>query len=112
VLAVCAGACVSLAVVGLLSTRTAGRAELASDSALVSKLAADLVQPGGPSALLKHVKASHALKQQLAAAEDAVQTAVEEGEGKDKIKELEAKAATAKKKLEDAQAEADQANQR
>ena len=33
VLAVCAGACVSLAVVGLLSTRTAGRAELASDSA-------------------------------------------------------------------------------
>ena len=109
VLAVCAGACVSLAVVGLLSTRTAGRAELASDSAIVSKLAADLVQPGGPSALLKHVKASHALKQQLAAAEGAVQTAVEEGEGKDKIKELEAKAATAKKKLEDAQAEADHA---
>jgi len=110
---VCAGAC--LAAVGLLSARSgpgAGPGELlsgASRAAQVSRLAAGLVQPGGPSALLQHIEASRAMKQALAEAEGAVKQAVEQGEGKDKVKELQTKAADAKRKLEDAQAAADKA---
>jgi len=107
VLAAVALACVALVAVAHLSTATA-RTEL-SEGAVVSQLAAVLAAPGGSATLLKHEKTAHSLKQQLSAAEGQVKEAVEAGESLDEVKILRAKAAEAKKKLQKAQAEAENA---
>mmetsp|Transcript_72680 Transcript_72680/g.106536 ORF Transcript_72680/g.106536 Transcript_72680/m.106536 type:complete len:937 (+) Transcript_72680:60-2870(+) len=104
-----AGAAVALVAVAHVSfIMGANRTELA-DSTVVSRLASALAAPGGSRGLLKSEKAAHALKQLLRAAEGQVKQAVEDGESKNTIKSLQAKAAEAKDKLQAAQKESENA---
>ena len=105
-----------LACVALLAAVAPGAGSAAAHAlaqrggrSLTSALASELAAPGGSRGLLRHEKTLLALKPQVAAAESAVQQAVDAGASDDKVKELEAKAAAAKKKLAEAQAEAQSA---